>query len=168
MCVFGSPTIHLCDRLRKLSTLSHILYHQDRQHRTKFIPRQLYHDVQRMIQASYFVCVLVKSRGAGKMYLHQMGTYQVEKLFGSVRTITHARNCVTLELCQRLMHAESINEIIAKHPAWKRFHGKRLGSYHVASSQVDWSGELNVNNIDFYLKWTWNHRIFYPSPSIQC
>ena len=88
------------------------------------------------------------------MYLYQMGTDQLEKCFGSVRTITHARNCDALELNQRLQHAESINEIIAKYPTWKRFHGKRLGSYTDASSQVDWSGDLNVDNIDFYQQWT--------------
>ena len=60
------------------------------------MPGQLYHDVQRMVQASYFACVLLKSRGGGEMYLYQMGTDQLEKCFGSVRTITHARNCDAL------------------------------------------------------------------------
>ena len=152
LCMFSSPAINLCDQLEKLSTLSHILYHY-KQYGTKFIPGQLYHDLQRMVQASYYACVLLKARGGGKMYLYQMGTDQEEKVFGSIRTITHARNCDVLELCSRLQHAETINEIIAKHPTWKRFHGKRLGSYNDASSQADWTGELNVDDIDFYQRW---------------
>ena len=67
LCVFSSPTINLSEQLQKLSTLSHIMYHQYRQHGTKFVPGQLYHDVQRMVQASYFACALLKSIGGGKM-----------------------------------------------------------------------------------------------------
>ena len=75
---------------------------------TKFIPSQLYHDIQRMVQGqgSYFVRVLLQNRGGGKLYLYQVGTDQLEKVFNTVRTITHARNCDVLELCQRLLHGE--------------------------------------------------------------
>ena len=87
------------------------------------------------------------------MYLYQVGTDQLEKVFNTVRTITLARNCDVLELCQRLLHGEDINEIIAKYPELKRFHGKRLGCYHDASSQKDWSGDLEVQNVDCYQQW---------------
>lgn len=153
LCVFSSLTINLSDQLRKLSTLSHVLFYQYKLYGTAFIPGQLYHDLQRMVQASYYVCALQKSRGGGKVFLYQIGTDQLEKVFGSVRTITHARNCDTLELTQRLQHAETINKIISKHPTWKRFHGKRLGSYHDASSQVDWSGNLESNDVDLHKQW---------------
>lgn len=119
-CFFSSPKIHLAEQLRKLSTLSHILYHQYQAHGTSFIPGQLYHDLQRMVQASFYICALYKARGGGKLYLYQLGTDQLEMNFNSVRTITHARNCDCLELCQRLQHAEVINAIVAKHPTWKR------------------------------------------------
>ena len=88
------------------------------------------------------------------MYLYQLGTDQLEKVFSIVRTITHARNCDIVELCQRLLHAEEISEIIAKYPELKRFHGKRLGSYHDASSQSDWTGNLEVEDVDYYQQWT--------------
>ena len=153
LCVFSSPKINLRDQLTKLSTLSHILYHQYKQYGTKFIPGQLYHDLQRMVQGSYFACVLLKLRGGGKMYLYQLGTGQVEKVFSTVRIITHSRNCDVSELCHRLQHGEEINQIIAKHPSWKKFHGKRLGSYHDATSQSDWTGDLEVEHIDFYKQW---------------
>ena len=110
LCAFSSPTICLIEQLQILSTLSHILYHQYRHYGTKFIPGQRYHDLQRMVQASFFACVLLKRKGGGKLYLYQLGTDQEEKLFSSVRTITHARNCDALELGQMLLHAETIKK----------------------------------------------------------
>ena len=70
--------------------------------------------------------------------------------FNSVRTIT---DCDCLELCQRLQHAEVINSIVAKHPTWKIIHGKRLIDHNDATSQIDWTGELEVNDIEFYQQW---------------
>ena len=153
LCIFSSPKMSLREQLTKLSTLAHILHHQFKEFGTKFIPGQLYHDLQRMVQGAYFSCVLLKIRGGGKMYMYQLGTDQVENVFGTVRVITHSRNCDVLELSHRLQHGEEINQIIAKHPAWKRFHGKRLGSYHDTTSQSDWTGDLEVNNISFYQMW---------------
>ena len=122
-------------------TLSHILYHQYRHYGTKFIPGQLHHDLQRMVQASFLACVLLRRKGGGKLYLYQLGTGQEEKLFSSVRTITHARNCDALEVGQRLLHAETINKIVSKHATWKWFNGKRAGAYNDASHKT--TGLLN-------------------------
>ena len=61
-----------------------------------------------MIQGCYYACILKQKRGGDNLYLYKLGTDQLERLFGNIRTITHARNCDSLELCQRLSHAESI------------------------------------------------------------
>ena len=106
-----------------------------------------------MVQASFFACVLLKRKGGGKLYLYQLGTDQEEKPFSSVRTITHARNCDALELEQRLLHAETINKIVSKHATWKRFKGKRVGAYNDATSQDDWSAELDVTDVDLHQQW---------------
>ena len=87
------------------------------------------------------------------MYLNQLRTDQLEINFNYVRTITHARNCDALERCQMLQQAETINAIIAKQPKWKKFHGERLGKYNVATSQVDWTGELEVDDVNLHLQW---------------
>ena len=60
------------------------------------------------------------------MFLYQLGTDQLERLFSLIRTITHARNCDSLEICHRLSHAGSIELILQKHPTWKRFHSKSI------------------------------------------
>ena len=49
-----------------------------------------------MIQGCYYACILQQKRGVGKLYLYQLGTDQLERLFSTVRTITHARNCDSL------------------------------------------------------------------------
>ena len=113
-----------------------------------FIPGQLYHDLQRMIQASFFAAATLQARGGGKLYLYQLGTDQLEKLFASVRTVTHSRNCDSLELCHRLQHAEDIDDILLKNPTWKRAHGRRLCGLKDYSSETEWKGDLEVNHID--------------------
>ena len=153
LCIFCDPKIDLDTQLIKLSKLSHILLHQYRAYGTAFIPGQLYHDLQRMVQGCYYACILQQKRGGGKLYLYQLGTDQLERLFSTVRTITHARNCDSLELCQRLSHAESLEVIISKHPTWKRMHGKRLCGNRDATSQREWTGELDVNKCDVLKLW---------------
>ena len=72
----------------------------------------------------------------------------MERLFGSIRTITQARNCDSLKLCQRLSHAESIEAIITKHPTWKRIHGRRLCGNKDYTSQAEWTGNLDASTCD--------------------
>ena len=83
--------------------------------------------------------------------LYQLGTDQREKVFSRARIITRGRNCDILELFQRLLHGEDINQIISKYPELKRFHGKRITSYNDASSEHEWSGDdLEVKDVDCY------------------
>ena len=46
-----------------------------------------------------------------------------------------------------------INDIIRKHPSWKKFHGRRIGAYRDATSEIEWTGDLEVNNVDLYKQW---------------
>ena len=87
LCIFSLPNINLKDRMRKLSTLSHILYHQYRQG-SKFIPGQLCQDLQQMVQVSYCVCALLKVRGGGKIFIRSEGE--------SIQQSTHHHSCTKL------------------------------------------------------------------------
>ena len=87
------------------------------------------------------------------MFLYQLGTDQLEKLFSLVRTITHARNCDSLELTQRLAHAGSIELILQKHPTWKRIHSRRLVGSRDATSQREWSGKLDLESVNIASTW---------------
>ena len=150
---FTDPKIDLSKQLIRLSKLNHILFHQHRAFCTAFIPGQLYHDLQRMIQGCYYACILKQKRGGGNLYLYQLGTDQLERLFGNIRTITHARNCDSLELCQRLSHAESIEAIITKHPTWKRIHERRLCGNKDYTSQTEWTGNLDASTCHVQQLW---------------
>ena len=151
--VFGNVDISLNNQLLKLSTLSHMLFYLYKTNGTKFIPGQLYHDLQRMIQGSFFACALQQVNGGGPLYLYQLGTDQLESLFAAVRTVTHSRNCDALELCHQLQHAHTINKILSAHPNWKQSHGKRLSGLKDASSQIEWIGCVETNTCDLPKLW---------------
>ena len=53
----------------------------------------------------------------GSIFLYQLGTDQFDKLFESVHMVTHSKNC------DRLQHAQNINEMMSAHPNWKSCHG---------------------------------------------
>ena len=151
--IFSDPNINLEDQLIKLSKLSHILFAEYRKSGTGFVPGQPYHDVQRMVQACFFACFLQKKRGGGRMYLYQLGTDQLEKLFSLIRTITHARKCDSLEIMQRLSHAGCIELILQKHPTWKRLHSRRLVGSHDATSEREWKGRLDLEEVNIVSTW---------------
>ena len=153
LCVFADPSVSLRKQLTKLSVLSHDLLYLYRRGGTNFIPGQLYHDLQRMVQGSYFATASLQEREGGQLHLYQLGTDQVARLFASVRTITYSRNCDGLELCHRLQHAQSINDVMLKHPTWKRSHGRRLCGLKDFSSEVEWTGDLNVNSCSLHDLW---------------
>ena len=87
------------------------------------------------------------------MFLYQLGTDQLERLFSSVCTVTHTKNCDYLELCHRLQHAQSINEILLANPKWKRSDGRRLGDMRDFYSQIEWSGLVEVSECDMFSLW---------------
>ena len=151
--VFCDLKINLEDQLIKLSKLSHILFAEYRNLGTNFVPGQLYHDIQQMVQGCYYACLLQKKRGGGRMFLYQLGTDQLEKLFSLIRTITHARNCDSLEICHRLSHVGSIKLILQKHLTWKRFHSKRLVGSRDATSEKEWCGKLDLREINIGTAW---------------
>ena len=61
--------------------------------------------------------------------------------------------CDSLELCQRLSHAQCSELILEKNPDWKRVHGKRLCGPKDASSEREWKGDLEVANCDITCAW---------------
>ena len=90
--IFGQVNVSLDQQLKNLSMLAHILLNLYRRNGTSFMPGQLYYDLQRMIQGCYYASTSLQVRGGGSMYLYQLGTDQLERLFSSVRTVTHAKN----------------------------------------------------------------------------
>ena len=83
---------------------------------------------------------------SAKVYLYQLGTDQLESLFSTIRTLTHAANCSLLELIQRFVIAYQIQNVRKDHPEWSR-EKRREASTHDHSSVTSWVGHLTTENL---------------------
>jgi hypothetical protein len=142
--IFRKPTINLLDQLSQLAYSSHLIFYIYRKWHGKFLPAQLYHDIQATIQDAFVVTRKVREKcESSQLFLYQLGTDQLEALFGIVRTLTHARNCDYLELIDRLKIAFQIFQVYVNHPDWKRV--SRICSYTNDYSSADsWIGNLTA------------------------
>ncbi len=61
--------------------------------------KDLYKDIQSTIQNCFLVVKLFNIKDpTKKVYLYQLGTDELESLFGTLRTLTHSKNSDFLEL----------------------------------------------------------------------
>ena len=116
----------------------------------------MYNDLQSTIQDS-FVCVnkFRKKDPKKKVYLYQLGTDQLEELFGDIRTLTNSTNCDYYELIQRIRIAMQIQNVLFQHPNWKK--PSRISkSVNDHSSVESWVGNLTTDHLsDESLKQFW-------------
>ena len=117
LTIFTSPKINLIDQLISLAKLAFMLLYIYRRNKNHFITKDLYCDIQSTIKDA-FVCTAKyqKKETDIPLYLYQLGTDQLELLFGHVRTISDASNCDFLELKQRLVIAFQIAKVYKYHP----------------------------------------------------
>lgn len=88
----------------------------------------------------------------------------MERLFSTIRTLTHSRNCDLLELIDRLKASLQINKIFTENPEFK--HNDRLSisiKTDDHSSARDWIGDLNCSEISLSSCWRLGKK-----KSIQC
>ena len=96
---FVNTKISLHDQLINLAILSHLLLFIFRRHKTNFMTKDLYMDIQSTIQDAFVVTSYFKSECPNKrLYLILLGTDQLDMLFSIIRCITHSKNCDFLEL----------------------------------------------------------------------
>lgn len=111
--IFYETKISLIDQLVKLSFLSHILLYSFRRNGTKFLTTDLYADIQSTIQDAFVCAAIFQEHESGlKMYLYMLGTDQLESLYATIRTLTHATSCDFLELHDRIKIALQIEKVI--------------------------------------------------------
>ncbi len=110
--IFRETKISLIDQLVNLSYLSHILLFVYRRQGTSFLTNALYSDIQSTIQDA-FVCaaVYIEQNSDLLLFLYMLGTDQLEGLFATIRTLTHASNCDLLELHDRLKIAMQLEKV---------------------------------------------------------
>ena len=117
------------------------------------IPNQLYHDIQCTYEDVVCSVVKLQIKAPGKSYhTAKSGTDPGERFFGNCRMFSST----TLDAFEFSNSASAISmcdDILLKHPEWvkKGRIARRLVLDH--SSCKDWTGDLNVSNVDVISSW---------------
>lgn len=111
---------------------------------------QLYQDLQWTIQDAYIVAIRMKldekeSNLERKVFLYQLGTDQLESLFSTVRTLTHASRCDFIELIERLQISDQIEKVFEEHPLWRKKSRLCSSFTNDYSSGSSWIGNLSTS-----------------------
>ena len=88
-----------------------------------------------------------------KLFLYQLGTDQLEALFGVIRTQTHASNCSLYELYQRVNMCLQIEQVYAEHPEWRQGNRLCVGTTFDRASANSWIGDLYASDISLPTIW---------------
>ncbi|KAG8692622.1 hypothetical protein FRC09_011076 [Ceratobasidium sp. 395] len=151
------PTLSLAEQITSLARCGHLLYALYRTDGLKFIPSQLFYDMQASIKNAVF-CVAKTQLVDPSLpfYLLQTGTDRLEARFGTYRTTTSDSNCDLLQMCERASSAQHIDEIFSAHPAWNRapyrlsLDGKS-GVDH--TNPASWIGNVIVGHVNLNSCW---------------
>ncbi|KAJ7572582.1 hypothetical protein C8J56DRAFT_807090, partial [Mycena floridula] len=133
----------------------------------KFIPVQLYFDVMCMVKNAYFCVAKTQiDNPRAKFFLILLGTDNVEKLFGIVRTKDGTNSSADqLQLTNCIDDGVQCTNILSEHPEWggesRRLHLKALSQINPAdvSSKYDhlnpasWRGGVHVRNASCLSAW---------------
>ncbi len=158
--------VHLSskEQLVHLAAASFILLELYSRDRTRFIPVQLYSDMQHHIRSAYFYAAKVKVYDpSGNFRLILMGTDQLEKMFGDIRTMVgNDMNCDQYQLSSRATCAARCAQILSKHPDWdlgpQRLKMQGLSSSsashkHDHINPASWLGDTSVANVSLQTCW---------------
>jgi hypothetical protein len=103
--IFTNVRISSHEQLSSLARLSFLLFFIQRRNKSEFLTYALYNDLQFTIQDAFWVVYQFQKHANDfseeyKVFLFQLGTDQLESLFGIFRTQTHSRNFTLFELLQ--------------------------------------------------------------------
>lgn len=146
--VLLNPEKTISELLRGLARVAFLLLFVYRANKTRFIPGQLYHDLQATIRALFYVVLEAKVRCPDmKLYLWMIGTDGLENLFALVRTLTHASNVDAKEAIERFGAAIGVEQVYEKHPRWKKL-SRRLNDSLDHTNTRHWDDNGPVNNTE--------------------
>lgn len=165
-------TLSLDEQLTRLSAASHLalaLYNQDK---GRFIPVQLYFDLQCMVRTVY-ICVAKAQvdNPDGEFFIILLGTDGLEKVFGKVRTMVGSDcNADMLQLANRIDGAVQCVKILEIHPEWggqaRRLNltslkdmGERITAELDHISPRSWKGNVSYCNLVLYTCWSEGERM---------
>lgn len=160
------PSLSLTEQLCRLSKAAHIAFALYTLGGKKFIPTQLYTDLQLAVKNVYF-CIAKTQRDFpdSAFYITLLGTDRLETQFGNLRTIIGSdTNVDLLQIGSRLGAAAECSSILFKHPQWdrgpRRLRMPSLDKSGILSNVIDhigpdqWKGDTTVSNVS--LTTTWN------------
>ncbi|EIM87715.1 uncharacterized protein STEHIDRAFT_121332 [Stereum hirsutum FP-91666 SS1] len=165
-------TLSLDEQLTRLSAASHLalaLYNQDK---GRFIPVQLYFDLQSMIRTVY-ICVAKAQvdNPDGQFFIILLGTDGLEQVFGKVRTMVGSDcNADMLQLANRIDGAVQCVKILELHPEWggqaRRLNLtslKEMGEEITAAldhiSPRSWKGDVSYRDLVLFTCWSEGERL---------
>ncbi|EJD41275.1 hypothetical protein AURDEDRAFT_68934, partial [Auricularia subglabra TFB-10046 SS5] len=169
LSAYTNTALSLRQQLEYLSAASHLFLQLYRLDQQRFIPSQLYIDIQIMIKNVYFcVAKTKKDNPTGRFWLLLLGTDRLEKDFGITRTIVgNDSNADLYQLSTRLLSIVLLALILSEHPEWDRGPRRLRLPANVLSDpsaeldkRVDhinpasWTGDLHV--ADVVLRTCWN------------
>lgn len=165
-------TLSLDDQLTRLSAASHLalaLYYQDK---GRFIPVQLYFDLQCMIRTVYFCVAKAQvDNPDGEFFIILLGTDGLEKVFGKVRTMVGSdTNVDMLQLGNRVDGAVQCVKVLELHPEWggqaRRLNLKSLKEMEEKiTAELDhlsprsWKGDVHHRDIVLFTCWSEGERM---------
>ena len=147
------PVASISDILVASSKLSHLLIVVHRKHKTKFIPNQLYHDLQTLVKDNFFSVARQQCQDPSRpLYIFQLSNDLLEQLFGIVRCLTHNRNVDALEFAERVSIASRIMDIYSRHAEWDRG-ARRLCETLDRVNVRSWKGDTSVRGLVLHQLW---------------
>ncbi|KAF8604516.1 hypothetical protein BDV93DRAFT_440356, partial [Ceratobasidium sp. AG-I] len=154
---YTSPEMSIAEQVASLAKCGFLLYALYRIDGNKFLPGQLFYDIQVSIKNAIF-CI-AKTQVVDRdlpFYLLQTGTDRLESRFGTYRTTTTDRNGDILQMCERAASAQHIDEIFSAHPNWNRAPYRlsldgRSGIDH--TNPASWTGDVIVGHVDLLTSW---------------
>ena len=124
--------VDLREALTSSAAASHILFVIFSKQGSRFIPSQLYHDLQSTIKALFVdVAQFLHEYGRADLNFFLLGTNELEKLLGILRALFTGRGFDIKELGERLGASIDLHRLKKENPTWDRGQ-KRLsvaGSY---------------------------------------
>ncbi|KAG9090473.1 hypothetical protein FS749_000513 [Ceratobasidium sp. UAMH 11750] len=154
---FTIPSMSLAEQIASLTKCGHLLFALYRIDGTKFLPGQLYYDIQTSIKNAVFCVAKTQLADASLLfYLLQTGTDRLESRFGTYRTTTSDRNGDILQMCNRAASAQHIDDIFSAHPSWNRAPYRlsldgRSGIDH--TNPLSWTGDVVVGHVNLRAAW---------------
>ncbi len=155
---FTYTKINLDTQLIALSTLSFLLFYIYLKHKSKFLTKDLYMDIQTSILSAFNQAILYQKHNPdAPLYVYRSGTDDVELLFGILRTLTHGPSFDLFEMLQRLKTVCQIQKIYSRNEEWKK--NKRLDIVNTCdhSSYSNWTGNLTTRDLSLDMIWEIGH-----------